>query len=353
MPSSRSSLRHSPAHWFSLYARHTLSLPVCEAAGCPGGGEAGKESRSQHALAETAVLQPASGSPGRPRQRQGCGVRLLPPPYPLPSPHTSPHIPHPHPPRPPRHPPAPCTSTRCRSTGGAGCRTPHPAPPATPPPTHPRWRSGAGWPRSGPGSAPPGATSRISGLRGGRRTLLGRRAGGPLSHVPQPPAACATQELRCGWPAARMDPSGLPFQQPLWLVPTPSSRAPHQPSGLPAACEPAAPLTAGVSHVVDLGVAARGVPKPPVLRLVPLPALVGQHLAALHAALPQDTWQRRTRVFAPALSHAGARGEENNARAADLLPITRPFPSPLSAPPPGKGCPAGAALAGTQPAPPH
>lgn len=52
----------------------------------------------------------------------------------------------------------------------------------------------------------------------------------------------------------------------------------------PQPCSPL-PLTAGVAHVVDLGVAAGGVPKPPVLRLVPLPPLVGQHLPALHAAL--------------------------------------------------------------------
>lgn len=65
---------------------------------------------------------------------------------------------------------------------------------------------------------------------------------------------------------------------PAHSTPLPSTqRPPHNtPGGTP---------TAGVAQVIDLSILARGVAKAPVLRLVPLPPLVGQHLPALHAAL--------------------------------------------------------------------
>lgn len=182
MPSSRSSDRHSPAHWFSLKPRHTLSRPLCKGwvGAWVGGGQGQRVRRCRttvdsapHGMggvgAQSGTPTPRAISlrlgfvgsvprmPERGQGKRGCLLR----PHSQSSPgglgdlHT--------------RPPAACTSTRCRSTGGAGCRTRRPAPLARSPPPRPRWHTGAGWPRSAGGGTEGGSAAAAASARGWRR----------------------------------------------------------------------------------------------------------------------------------------------------------------------------------------
>ena len=248
----------------------------------------------------------------------------------------------------------------CRAVGRPLGPPPHPPPLRRA--AHPRWRSDAGWPRCGRCSAPPAAPRHRSGLRvgGQRKRKTGAGQAGGVSALAR--QARSRRAAPGAAPRARPPADGAHAAQ---------ARADSPPARQPASEQAVQGRTRGVAHVVDLAVGARGVPKPPVLRLVPLPPLVRQHLPALHAALRvggrveqsgwvqgggrtvSDAWRgggRRRRGGGALRSGTQAQQAIVHGRKQPASAGHAAHPQPHPPHPPGTGCPATAAPAGTRPA---